>query len=133
MFLLTPFQSAPRTPSAGRRGRKPNKSHLLKTPHRLRRRIDQGIDVDDDSDPSFSEGSEDEDDDEEESDDDEDAKNNNEKKMTSINKTPAAPSLFDKKAPTAPVAATTPSKPKKTALKRAVDSKTSKLQTDMLI
>ena len=106
---------------------------MLKTPHRLRRRIDQGIDVDDDSDPSFSEGSEDEDDDEEESDDDEDAKNNNEKKMTSGNITPAAPSLFDKKAPTAPVAATTPSKPKKTALKRAVDSKTSKLQTDMLI
>ena len=120
-FSIQVEAAPPRTPSAGRRGRKPNKSHLLKTPHRLRRRLDQGIDLDDDSDPSFSEGSDEDNDDESEEDDDDtdnNARNNNEKKAVNRNETPAAPSLFDKKAPA------TPSRMQKSALKKSAEQRT---------
>ena len=93
---------------------------MLKTPHRLRRRLDQGIDLDDDSDPSFSEGSDDDNDDESEEDEDNDnnARNNNEKKAVNRNETPTAPSLFEKKAPA------TPSRTQKSALKKSAEQKT---------
>jgi len=126
-------EAPPRTPSAGRRGRKPNKSHLLKTPHRLRRRIDHGIDLDDDSDPSFSEGSEDDDDESDFDDDnDEDSQNNNEKKTVNSNKAaPATPSLFDKKAIIAtPTTKATPSKALKAGGKRVAESKSVAQQSE---
>ena len=76
--------------------------------------MDQGIDIDEDSDPSFSEGSEDDDDDEDSGDDfDDDAKNNNEKTAKDSNRS-SAPSLFDK-------VATPSAKPRGQALKESAE------------
>lgn len=99
---------------------KPSKSHLLKTPHRLRRRMDQGIDMDDDSDPSFSEGSEEEEDDDDS--DDEDIKNNNIGNAPAKGPTEAPPSLFETR--------TTPSKPKKASTKKEESDKSAKQQVE---
>ena len=78
--------------------------------------MDQGIDVDEESDPSFSEGSDDDDDDDDDSDDnfDDDAKNNNEKSTKDSNNKASAPSLFE-------TASTPASKPKKQAVKESTE------------